>query len=145
VETYGPNSRIVFPFRRIEKQRDTPREELSADGFLTYVYQLFPTVRVATLSSHCLIVILDPISVCQSRWHIYRLTPPGDDGTIDIEASKRDAEFVRDTGVIEDREAARAIQSGLKTDANTHFTFGQYEEAAVHFHIHLDEQLQKLN
>jgi len=144
VETYGPNSRLVFPFRRIEKLRDMPSEQRRADGMLTYVYQLFPNVRLATLSSHYLLIILEPVTPSQSRWHIYRLTPPSDDGSIDIEESRRDAEFVRDTGVIEDREAARAIQDGLKTEANSHFTFGRCEAAAVHFHKHLHAHLEKL-
>lgn len=144
VETYGTNSRIVFPFRRIEKLRDKPREQRRADGMLTYVYQLFPNTRLATLSSHYLLIILEPISPSNSRWHIYRLTPPSDDGSIDLEKSERDAEFVRDTGVIEDREAARLIQEGLQTEANEHFTFGYFEKPIVHFHTHLHEHLAKL-
>ena len=104
VETYGTNSRIVFPFRRIEKLRDKPKEEWRADGMLTHVYQLFPNTRLAILSNHYLLVILEPVSVRRSRWVIYRLrTPAANETADDIEKSKRDAAFVRDNGVVEDR------------------------------------------
>ena len=32
VRPFGPNSRVTFPFRRIEKLRDVPREERKIDG-----------------------------------------------------------------------------------------------------------------
>lgn len=64
VETFGPSSRITFPFRHIEKLRD----------------------------------------------------------------------FVSDTGLVEDQAVVRAIQEGLASGANTHFTYGRFEKAIVHFH-----------
>jgi choline monooxygenase len=146
VETYGTNSRIVFPFKRIEKLREMPEDGWRAKGMLTYVYQLFPNTRLAMLSNHYLLVILEPVSVNQSRWVIYRLRPPStDNDPIDLEKSKRDAAFVKDTGVIEDRAAACGIQQGLSGDGNTHFTFGRYEQAAVHFHQHLSAHLKALD
>lgn len=145
VETYGMNSRIVFPFKRIEKLREIPTEQWRADGMLTYVHQLFPNTRLATLSSHYLLVILEPVSPSESRWVIYRLRPPsaGNDAA-DLEKSKRDAAFVKDNGVVEDRAAACSIQQGMAGSGNTHFTFGRYEKAAVHFHQHLHAHLDRL-
>ncbi len=145
VETYGTNSRIVFPFRRIEKLRGTPAGERRADGMLTYVYQLFPNTRLAILSNHYLLVILEPVTVRQSRWVIYRLRmQAAGESADDLEKSKRDAAFVKDNGVVEDREAACSIQIGLAGDANSHFTFGRFEKAAVHFHQTLHAHLTKL-
>ena len=145
VETYGANSRIAFPFRRIEKLRDTPAEQRSADGMLTYVYQLFPNTRLAILSNHYFLVILEPVTMSRSRWVIYRLRPPvaGTAGG-DLEKSKRDAAFVRDNGVVEDRAAACSIQQGMAGEGNSHFTFGRFEQAAVHFHRTLRDRLNKL-
>ena len=73
VETYGTNSRIVFPFRRIEKLREIPKQKWRANGMLTYVHQLFPSTRLAALSNHYLLVILELISPTESLWVIYRL------------------------------------------------------------------------
>jgi choline monooxygenase len=145
VETYGANSRIVFPFKRIEKLRTIAEQDWRADGMLTYVYQLFPNTRLATLSSHYLLVILEPVTVSQSRWYIYRLRPPSaDNEPVDLEKSKRDAAFIKDTGVIEDRWAACSIQSGMAGEGNTHFTFGRFEKAAVHFHQNLRAHMDEL-
>ena len=145
VETFGMNSRLVFPFRRIEKLRDIPKEKWRASGMLTYVNQLFPNTRLATLSSHSLLVILEPLSVNQSRWVIYRLQPPdASNSPKDLEKSKKDAAFVKDTGVIEDRAAACSIHAGMLGQGNTHFTFGRYEKAAVHHHQNLRAHLDKL-
>jgi choline monooxygenase len=66
VETMGMNSRLVFPFRRIEKLRTIPKEKWRAQGMLTYVNQLFPNTRLAVLSNHYLLVILEPLTVDQS-------------------------------------------------------------------------------
>ena len=55
------NLRLVFPFRRIEKLRDIPKDKWRAQGVLTYVNQLFPNTGLATLSNHYLLVILEPV------------------------------------------------------------------------------------
>ena len=145
VETHGANSRIVFPFRRIEKLRTKPKDQWRADGMLTYVYQLFPNTRLATLSSHYLLVILEPLTPTQSRWIIYRLRASSTDhAPVDVEKAERDAAFIKDTGVIEDRAAACGIQQGLAGAGNSHFTFGHFEKAAVHFHQQLDAHLEIL-
>jgi choline monooxygenase len=145
VETYGPNSRIVFPFRRIEKLRDVPREERCLDGMVTDVYQLFPNTHIAYLSNHALLIILEPETPTRSRWVIYRMSHNVDtDNEQELAKAKRDAEFVQDSGLIEDRQAACAIQLGLQSNSNSHFTFGRFEKAAVHFHTHMHDLLLKL-
>ena len=143
------NSRIVFPFRRIEKLRNIPKNEWRAEGMLTYVYQLYPNARLSKLSNHDQLVILEPVSFKETNWIVYRLSPPGTQKSPEkLQNSMRDAAFVKDTGVAEDRVAASSIQKALLGEGNTHFTFGRYEAAAVHFHEnwqrHLDELIQTL-
>jgi phenylpropionate dioxygenase-like ring-hydroxylating dioxygenase large terminal subunit len=145
VETFGPNSRITFPFRRIEKLRDVPKEDWSLRGKGTFVTQIFPNARVSILSKHYQMVILEPLGPASTRWHIYRLTSPGWGGTDEALAeAKRDSTFVKDTGLEEDRAAALSSQQSLRGDGNTHFTFGRFEKAVVHFHRGLDEHIEKL-
>lgn len=142
VETYGRNSRIVFPFRRIEKLRDVPREQRSARGMITDVYQLFPNTHISFLTDHAMLIVLEPVTPTTTRWHVYQVTPrpvPGKE--IDIERVKRDANFVQDTGLLEDRAAAQGINDHIVSGANTHFTFGRYEQAIGHFHRHLTEHV----
>jgi hypothetical protein len=145
VELHGRNSRIVFPFRRIEKLRQMPREAWNVQGRLTDVYQLFPNTHVSFLSSHAMLVILEPVTPSKTHWVVYQLAPRIKDGKpLDIAEARRDANFVQDAGLTEDRQAARAIQEGLTSGANTHFTFGHYEQAIGHFHRHLTEHVEKL-
>lgn len=145
VETFGANSRIVFPFRRIEKLRDIPRAERRLSGMITDVYQLFPNTHISVLSDHSLLVILEPVSPSESRWEIFRLNNKmNGDKEIDLEKAKRDASFVTETGLSEDRHAACSIQAGLAGMANTHFTYGKFEKAIIHFHEKMSELLPKL-
>jgi phenylpropionate dioxygenase-like ring-hydroxylating dioxygenase large terminal subunit len=145
VENFGTNSRIIFPFRRINKLRDIPREDRQINGMATYVYQLFPNTHMSMLSSHTQLIILEPVSPTETRSVVYRVRNLKADGSpVDLEVAERDAEFVKSSGIEEDREAARAIQVGLASNANTHFTFGHYEKAIVHFHENLDAHLAML-
>ena len=145
VELHGRNSRIVFPFRRIEKLRTMPREEWSTQGRITDVHQLFPNTHVSVLSSHAILIILEPVSPSETHWVVYQLAPRIKNGKpLDIEQARKDANFVQESGILEDRHAAREIQSGLASGANTHFTFGHYEQAIGHFHRHLTEHVEML-
>lgn len=142
VENFGLNSRITFPFRRIEKLREVEPAQRKIDGLVTYVYQLFPNTHVAVLSKHTNVVILEPLSPTRTQYVIYRLTNKGDNGLNDtLLEARRDASFVAESGQDEDRAAACAIQNNVTTAANSHFTFGHYEKAIVHFHQGLQKNL----
>lgn len=138
VELYGANSRVIFPFRRIESLREVPPEERRLTGVATSVYHLFPNASIAVLSKHSNLVILEPVTPTQTRWVIYRVFNERSDGSpITMDEAERDVRFVNDFGQDEDREAARAIQQTMTTKANTHLTFGYFESAIVNFHQHL--------
>ncbi|NBW84795.1 MAG: aromatic ring-hydroxylating dioxygenase subunit alpha [Proteobacteria bacterium] len=142
VENYGQNSRVIFPFRRIEKLRDVDPGSRVIDGTITSVYSLFPNASISVLSKHSNLVILEPISPSKSKWVIYTLINKSNKkGTLSKEDAMRDAKFVGNTGQDEDREAARAIQETLSTRANDHLTFGYFEKAIVNFHTHLAKYL----
>ncbi len=145
VSLYGMNSRIIFPFRRVEKLRDKPQDEWRLQGMVTDVYQMFPNTHVTVLSNHSMLIILDPISPTQTRWIVYQLSPKPIDGKVyDLEKIKKDANFVQDTGLVEDREAAAGILRHISSGANDVFTFGRFEQAICHFHHHLTDQLARL-
>ena len=142
VETFGANSRVTFPFRRIEKVRDIAPEKRRIDGLVTQVYLLFPNTSVAVLSKHTSLVILEPISPTQSQWVAYRMVNKQTaEFKITLDEAQRDAIFVNESGQDEDREAARAIQQSVASNANRHFTFGYFEKAIVNFHQHLAKHL----
>lgn len=63
LETFGRNSRITFPFKRIKKLTDVPEADRKVGGLVTDVYHLFPNALVTILSSHTNLVILEPINL----------------------------------------------------------------------------------
>lgn len=142
VENYGQNSRVIFPFRRIEKLKSLEPSKRVIDGTITSVYSLFPNASISVLSKHTNLVILEPVSPSRSKWIIYTLINKSNKKEkISKEEALRDAKFVSDQGQDEDREAARAIQETLSTKANKHLTFGYFEKAIVNFHSHLAKHL----
>lgn len=143
VEYFGPHSRVTYPFQRISKLKGVAPEARRVDGMVTLVYHLFPNALVTVLSSHTSLVVLEPISLTQTRLVSYTMTnrPMGDRDA--EEAAKRDAAFVNQTGAAEDRAIVCAIQKGLGSGANESFTFGRFEGAIVHFHRQLAQHLSR--
>ena len=133
IEQFGPNSRVTFPYRRVDRLRDVPAEERSADGVLTYVYHLFPNVMLVTFSKNTTMILIEPLAVDRTRLVTYTLTHRDASKGVDREALERDLRFI-DAGTVQDREAAMAIQRGLASGANEAFQFGLFESAIVHFH-----------
>ena len=144
VEHCGRNSRVTFPFRRIEKLADVPKAERRVEGRLTYVYHLFPNALVTVLSRHTILVVLEPVAVDRTRMIAYSLANTGGDPAA-AESAKRDAEFVNQTGAPEDRELVESIQRSMGSGANEFFTFGHFESAIVHFHRNLQAALEELD
>ena len=144
VEHCGRNSRVTFPFRRIEKLADVPPAERRIEGRVTYVYHLFPNALITVLSRHTILVVLEPISPGRTRNVAYSLARTGGDPAA-IETAKRDAQFVLQTGAPEDRALAESVQRTLESGANEHFTFGHFESAIIHFHRNLDAALEEMD
>lgn len=155
VELFGRNSRVTFPFRRIEKLRNLPPAERVIDGMVTYTYQLYPNVTVAVLSNHTSVSIAEPLSPTRTRFINYfltnRKTAIEKSGPADAESAedkvaraKRDASFVTQQGLKEDQAMVQAIQEGLASGANSHFTYGRFETGIAHFHKTLTEGLERL-
>ena len=137
VEEFGRNSRISFPYRRIEKLRKVPPAERKTSGMLTHVYHLFPNVMIATFPTNIIMTVLEPLAVDRTRIVTYTLSNLAghEEGRAAI-AQGRD--FVA-LGAAEDRDMACAAQRGLAARANDVFTFGLFEGAIRHFHRNLQD------
>jgi phenylpropionate dioxygenase-like ring-hydroxylating dioxygenase large terminal subunit len=143
VEFDGPDARITFPFRRIERLREIPASERRIDGTVTRVHLIFPNVIIAELSAHITMVVLEPLSVSTTGFVTYQVGPlPQADGADGDrgEATTRDLAFV-DRGGREDRDMALRVQRGLDSGANSEVTFGRFEGALAHFHRQLHAAL----
>ena len=142
VETFGPNSRITFPYRNIERLRDRPESTWTTDARVTYLYQLFPNVMLATFPDAVSVVVIDPVDVDHSTVVVYSMVRP--------EVADRDslnapnlagAGSLIGRGLVEDNEMSEGVQRGLHSGANEFVEFGRHESAAGHFHATLDERL----
>ena len=142
VETFGPNSRVIFPFRRIEKLRTLKPEDRKIDGTVTKVYHLFPNASISMLSKHSNLTVMEPIAPNEVKTITYSMVNLNSSGKIiSHEDAKKDLKFVNEQGQSEDREAARAIFETVTAKANSHLTFGYFEKAIVNFHQHLTKML----
>src|SRR3954466_5354027 len=76
VETFGPNSRITFPYRNIERLRGRPESSWTIDARVTYLYQLFPNVMIATFPDVVSVVVIDPVDVGHTAVTTYSVVRP---------------------------------------------------------------------
>jgi choline monooxygenase len=141
VEKFGPNSRITFPYRNIERLRDRPESTWTINARVTFLYQLFPNVMLATFPNVVSVVAIDPVDVEHSTITIYSMVRPEViDG--DTPNPVGTGSFI-DRGLVEDNEMSEGVQRGLHSGANTFVEFGRHESAAGHFHSNLDERLAR--
>jgi len=149
VEMQGPNCRVCYPFRRIERLRHAPRDNLSLDRMVTLVNRIFPFASVTRLSQHYAVSLAEPESPTRTRYFNYRLTLPIAEGAGASEEmlarAQKDVAFLSDTGNKEDAKVVKDIQAAIGSGANTHYRFGRFESAIGHLHKNLARYLTLLD
>ncbi|MEO3757846.1 SRPBCC family protein [Mycobacterium sp. B14F4] len=142
VEAFGPNTRITFPYRNIERLRDRPEASWTVDRRVTYVYHLFPNVMLATFPDQVLLITVDPVDVGHSTVTIYAMVTPAMTERFSRDAdSTKGARSLLDQGGVEDNEMSEGVQRGLHSGANTFLEFGRHESAIGRFHAELRDRL----
>jgi choline monooxygenase len=142
VETFGPNSRITFPFRNIERLRHRPESSWVVNHRVTYVYHLFPNVIVATFPNQVLVITIDPIDVDHTAVTIYAMVAPAVAEHLSTNPTVAEgSRNLLNEGGIEDNEMSEGVQRGLRAGANAFVEFGTHESAIGHFHANLDDRL----
>lgn len=146
VETFGPNSRLTFPYRNIERLRDRPESTWTTDARATYLYQLFPNVMLATFPDLMLMIVVDPVDIDHSMVTIYSMARPAPAERANSDAGQYNpasAGTLIAHGAVEDNDMSEGVQRGLRSGANAFVEFGRHESAAGHFHAVLDERLAR--
>lgn len=146
VETFGPNSRITFPYRNIERLRDRPESRWTTKERMTFVYQLFPNAMIATFPDQVSVVVVDPVDVDHSMITTYTFVTPEFAEAALIADARQDGSTptLIERGLIEDNEMSLGVQHGLRSGANAFVEFGRHESAIGHFHATLDQRLALL-
>jgi phenylpropionate dioxygenase-like ring-hydroxylating dioxygenase large terminal subunit len=144
VEPFGPNTRITFPYKNIERLRDRPESTWDVGHRVTYVYHLFPNVMFATFPNQALVITIDPVDVDHTTVTIYAMVTPQvvERASDDPEASAGARNLLNEGG-IEDNEMSEGVQRGLHAGANEFIEFGTHESAIGRFHATLDERLTR--
>lgn len=146
VESFGPNTRITFPYRNIERLRDRPESAWNIDARVTYVYHLFPNVMIATFPDQTILIVIEPVDVANSVVSLYAMVTPAVAQKL---SSAGDAEpgarSLLDAGALEDNEMSEGVQRGLHAGANTFLEFGRHESAIGRFHATLDARLARVS
>src|SRR5262249_25536492 len=138
----GPNTRITFPFRNIERLRDRPESSWVIDHRVTYVYHLFPNVMFVTFPDQVLVIAIDPVDVGHTTVTMHPMVTPeraAKLGRIDVDAAGERSLLAM--GGVEDNEMSEGVQRGLHSGANDFIEFGTHESALGLFHAHLDDRL----
>ncbi len=147
VEAFGPNSRITFPYQNIERLRDRPETSWTIGARVTYLYQLFPNVMIATFPDLVSVVVVDPVDVDHTTMTTYSVVRPEVAARLSPDAGPTDpvgqGSFIA-RGLVEDNEMSAGVQRGLHAGANEFVEFGRHESAIGHFHANLDERLAQL-
>ncbi|MCV7410251.1 aromatic ring-hydroxylating oxygenase subunit alpha [Mycobacterium florentinum] len=143
VERFGPNSRITFPYQNIERLRGRPESTWTTDARVTYLYQLFPNVMLATFPDVIAVVVIDPVDVGHSTVTTYSMVRPDVAARVSLSPTDRlvGAGSFIERGLVEDNEMSAGVQRGLQSGANEFVEFGRHESAIGHFHATLDERL----
>ncbi|HEY2084502.1 MAG TPA: SRPBCC family protein [Mycobacterium sp.] len=148
VETFGPNSRITFPYRNIERLRNRPESMWTTKQRMTFVYQLFPNVMIATFPDRLIVVVIDPIDVDHSMFATYTVATPDAAEAALLAATQQGGAgtvpTLLDQGALEDNEMSMGVHRGLRSGANAFVEFGRHESAIGHFHATLDQRLALL-
>ena len=141
VEMFGPNSRITFPYRNIERLRDRAEAVWATDARVTYVYHLFPNVMLATFPDLVLTVVIDPVDIDHTTVTIYSMAKAEVAQRVSLNPPINPAGTLVARGAVEDNVMSAGVQRGLQAGANEFVEFGRHESAIGHFHATLDERL----
>jgi phenylpropionate dioxygenase-like ring-hydroxylating dioxygenase large terminal subunit len=144
VETFGPNSRIAFPYRNIERLRNRAENTWTTNARVTYLYQLFPNVMLATFPDFMVMVVLDPVDVDHTTVTTYSMASADVADRASATPPDSPAGSLVARGAVEDNEMSEGVQRGLHAGANEFLEFGRHESAIGHFHANLDERLARL-
>jgi len=141
VEPFGPNCRITFPYRNIERLRDRPEATWTVDARVTFVYHLFPNVMLATFPDQIIAVVIDPIDIDHTTVTTYGMAAQG---AAEGRAPAGGGGGLLAEGALEDNAMSAGVQQGLHAGANDFVEFGRHESAIGHFHATLDARLARL-
>lgn len=143
-EAFGPNHRIVFPRKKIDRLRDKPEAEWDLMWNSATVYCLFPNTLFVAQGDHLEIHRVFPAegrpdrAVMETSFYV-----PKPVETEDEERHwKANLDLLMQVVMNEDFPAGRTMQIGFGSGAQSHTVFGRNEPAMIHYHQSLQRALE---
>jgi phenylpropionate dioxygenase-like ring-hydroxylating dioxygenase large terminal subunit len=143
-QAFGPNHRLVFPRKKLERLKGMPQDEWDAMWYSTIVYSLFPNTIFIVQGDHVEVNRMFPSEGRADRavmdLGLYVPKAP----TTDEERTHWDKNMrlILDVVTGEDFPAGRTMQLGFHSGAQTHTVYGRNEPAMIHYHQSLRRALQ---
>jgi phenylpropionate dioxygenase-like ring-hydroxylating dioxygenase large terminal subunit len=142
-EAFGPNHRLTFPRKKLERLRNEPEETWDLLWNTTLIYCLFPNTLLMLQGDHVELARIFPRegradrAVMDLALYVPRAPATDEERT----HWDKNMQLVFDVVTGEDFPAGRTIQIGLTSGAQTHTVFGRNEPAMIHYHRSLREAL----
>jgi phenylpropionate dioxygenase-like ring-hydroxylating dioxygenase large terminal subunit len=135
-EAFGPNHRLTFPRRKLERLRNEPEETWDLMWNTTLIYSLFPNTLLMLQGDHVELARIFPRegrvdrAVMDLALYVPRAPATDEERT----HWDKNMQLVYDVVTGEDFPVGRSIQPGLASGAQTHTVFGRNEPAMIHYH-----------
>jgi phenylpropionate dioxygenase-like ring-hydroxylating dioxygenase large terminal subunit len=135
-EAFGPNHRLTFPRRKLERLRNEPEDTWDLMWNTTLIYSLFPNTLLMLQGDHVELARIFPregrvdCAVMDLALYVPRAPATDEERT----HWDKNMQLVYDVVTGEDFPAGRSIQPGLTSGAQTHTVFGRNEPAMIHYH-----------
>jgi phenylpropionate dioxygenase-like ring-hydroxylating dioxygenase large terminal subunit len=135
-DTYGPHQRITFGRRSLKELAAQPESEWAPDKHIRLIHSVFPNLSISgVLGDHCLVSHLfpgpDPDTTITRQYVLSAKKPETPD---EVVATEGFSDIVLRAVQDEDYDMGYKIQRGLKSGANTTFTYGRNEPGLHHYH-----------
>ena len=135
-EAFGPNHRLTFPRRKLERLKTEPEAGWDLMWNTTLIYFLFPNTILMLQGDH---VELARIFPCENRidravMELSLYVPRAPATQEERTHWDKNLQLVLDVVTDEDFPTGRTIQRGLTSGAQAHTVFGRNEPAMIHYH-----------
>lgn len=143
-EAFGPNHRLVFARKKLERLKQLPKSEWDAMWYTTIVYSLFPNTLFIVQGDHVQVARIYPTEGRPDRsvmdFSIYVPKAPA----TDEERAHWDKNMDLVIGVVQDEDfpTGRTMQLGFGSGAQSHVVYGRNEPAMIHYHQSLRRAMQ---
>jgi len=135
-QSFGPNHRLVFPRKKLERLKSEPEETWDLMWNTTLIYSLFPNTVLLVQGDHVELSRIFPSDgrVDRAVMELALYVPEAPTTAEERTHWDKNMQLVLDVVTGEDFPAGRSIQIGLTSGAQSHTVFGRNEPAMIHYH-----------